>query len=799
MSAAQSTHQTVSFTSETSEFDVGMGSAYDSTRDVAHNEDASLASFFARPIITPLSPWVVGSATPYNVLLNPWVTFFTNPRVVNRMANFSLLSCTLKVKIMINGGPFYFGRIMVDYNPFVANDYISQDAAGGQSALVTASQRLHLFVDPTTSMGGTLTLPFVYPKDKTTIITSELLELGVLYIREINQLGSVSSSTDSIEMSYAVWAEDVKLSAPSSDTTPYLVPQADEYGTTPVSSIASAVSQAAGKLWSVPVIGPYMRATSMISSAIGTLAKAFGYSRPIIVDAIQPMRPNFVGNLVNCDAPDSSIKLSVDSKQELSIDPRTFGVDTGDELVLSRLASVQSYLVSIPWTTLNAPGDHLYNFRVTPCQARLNSSIYYPTASCFVAQPFRFWKGTVRFRFQIVASAFHRGRIKIVYDPSFCKSVESNVAFTRIVDLADERDFTIDVAWANPRSWLLTDNLSSTSSNKNLLSFNAARRDNTNGVLAIYVLNGLTSSAATNANIFINAFVSMTDDAEFAVPTELNTNGFATPYSLVPQSEPYGEGTMQNTPEVAPTSICFNNCLEPNESDLVYMGEKITSFRQLLKRYTFFRSDIQTASGPYTWTSVRTDFPPYPGYLLSGQDFTTTSAPYNYAKPHLLHYLTPAFACVKGSIRSKYVVNSPTIQDVLSLTVTKALDSGNPSTIFTANPTTSTSVYARERFLSMPDHSSGAVTTVPSRQPYIEIEHPYQQYVRFAYGRNVSCSNVIPSSTTFGTHGVTVVAGTTTNPVRVDRYVACGEDYSLVWFCGAPPQSVKTTPAARVT
>lgn len=797
MDGTNTIQQTVSFVDDESGYSVSVPSAIDHTRYIANTDTATFKEFFSRPLIVPIGVWTPFSATPFTATLNPWTTFFTNPRVQNRTCNYAMMTCNLKVKFMINGNPFYYGRLMADYSPLFAFDNSTNDVLLTAACRTTASQRMHIFLDPTTSEAGTFTLPFVWYKNELSLVDDDFQFLGLLSIRELNQLKHSSGSTIPVDISVAIWAEDVRLTAPTTSESASMVAQSDEYSVGPISSVASAVSQAAGMLWSVPYIGPYARATSMVSTMASGIAKAFGYSRPVILEPNLPHRPTYVGNMVNCDAQDSSLKLSVDSKQELTIDPRVFGADLGDELVLSRLASIPSYLTGFNWTTAAAPGDFLYNIRVTPCLSATSGG-YYPTACNFVAKPFRYWKGTMRYRFQIVASAFHRGRIRVVYDPRRVTSVESNVSFTRIIDLSKERDFTVDVAWAATRTWLTTDPYTSDVGNSSsAAAFSSSRVGFTNGVLGLYVLNSLTSSDSAVANdISINVFVSMTDDAEFAVPTEVNTAGFMPNYVRVPQSLEYQSDESSNDPGVVQPGICLNECLVPDASDLVYMGEKVSSFRQLLKRYTFYKSYYNNTTGSQAWVNVRSDFPMYPGYTPAGEDFTTTSAPFTFAKQHLLHYLTPAFTGVRGSIRNKYIVHTTKPEEIANFTVNKGLDTAT-GTFNTAVFTTSPSLYAKSRFTTATDTYAGAVVSPSIRQPVIETEHPYQFNWRFSMARAMtgSFSEAFPTA---GTHIVSVT-GPITVPVSMDRYCAVGEDFTLFWFCGAPPVNPLVSPAARVT
>lgn len=790
-------HQTVMFADETSDWMATVQPVTDLTRNVAKNDDASLAEFFSRPIIINATDWNVFDPVFYSYTFDPWTIFLTNKRVANRITNFRLASMKLKVKFMINGNSFYYGRLMADYLPLPTVDNVTIFNTLAKSSLVSASQRLHITIDPTTSQGGILELPFVYPFNTLDLPTLEYTDLGRIYIREINQLRHASGSVIPLNITIAIWAEDVVLAAPTTLPISGLVPQSDEYSVSPVSMIASAVSNAAGALATVPYIGPFARATELISGKMSQIARVFGFARPVIIDKITPMRPYYIGNMANCDAPDSSTKLSVDSKQELTVDTRVCGADLGDELVLHKLASIPSWINTFPWSTTAARDSLLYNVRVTPSVAVFDAGNVHRTAAAFVANPFTYWRGTIRYRFQIVASAFHRGRLRIVYDPSYVNSLESSISFTKIVDLAEERDFVIDVAWANPRTWLSNVDTVNSTGQQSLAAFTSVS-GSANGVLGVYVMNKLTSSSDTVANdIGINVYMSMTDDAKFALPR--NLDNYVPVYNMTFQSDSYDAvSPADNSVNGTLPITCINNCIEDDQTDLVYMGESIVSFRQLLKRYRYYRTYGSYAVGTTRLFRVQdSDFPAYQGYNPTALSVSAASGKWDYCARSLIHYLVPAFVGMRGGMRVKYVLSGPGAASATSMSVYRWVTSQPRAVSTTANVNNNFSELAWWRSnAASPVFDAGALVTVPDRMPVLEAELPNQVPWRFSYAKNVTndSSPVYPTSPV---HRVDVLANTA-GEIILDRYQSVAEDFSLFWFCGAPPVTLAAIPVPVV-
>lgn len=803
------------------------------TRDVAIHDDTTLAKFFERPVFTNTYLWTPGAGI-FGQTFNPWSVFFNGSRVVNRIANFNLMQAKLNVKFMINGNSFYYGRLMADYHVLPSFDQLTEANALEPLNLMAASQRLHVFLDPTTSLGGTLQLPFIWFQDSLNIPDADWAQLGQVYLREINGLKHANGDTNPIEIVVSIWAEDVKLSVPTVIDPSTIVPQ-DEYSERVVSRTANAVADAAGKLSMVPYIGPYAKATSTIASALGAVASYFGFSRPAIIENKMGNRPDLISSLALTDVGDAAAKLTLTAKQELTVDPRVFGIEAKDEMVLSHLAQIPSYLTTFTWPITGVTDNILWNTYVTPKSVRVASTKYYIPACTFAALPFKYWRGTMRYRFQIVASAFHKGRLRFVYDPGCIVGLESNVSITRIVDLANERDFTIDVAWGNENHYLAHNPTDQT--NYATASIGTTQRDFTNGVLGVYVLNGLTApSSLVNNDIAINVYVSMCDDAEFAAPDEaaidqitfapltggpmarealdidsVNETEMMSPVrraeseyfpdldTLSKQDDASDMEPDSNKPSQVESTETVLACLPPadNTTD-VYFGERVTSFRQVMKRYMYLSSYLCTATDVTPgacWLLTQKNFPMYRGENFSAITQKTGAIGYNFAKTTLLNYVTPAYTGVRGSLRSKYTFHSDVPMTNNLVTVTRYNTPGSAGNSGLLATGASTSAYAK---LEQDSHDSGLTGSYAiqlEKNPTLEVEFPYYVNRRFDAARSLTLTSTNSPDAIhriradFRRSSATGIGG-------AHRFVATGEDFQLFLFQGMPPFYKRATPAS---
>lgn len=496
----------------------------DSTFGIADTNDANLENFFSRPIKTQSYTWTLG-ATFYEKF-NPWIDFFENTRVLNRITNYNLLRCKLKCRIVLNGNGFYYGRAIASYIPLHNLDEFTKDRAFFLQDVVAASQRPHVYLDPTNSLGGTMTLPFCWYENALRIPEQEWREMGDVIIHGMQDLKHANGSTDNITVSVFVWAEDVSLAVPTANEPGALVPQmgqkgkGDEYKKDgPISKPANFIAKVAGALEAVPPIAPFAKATQMAANAVAGVASIFGYSRPTILQDVEPYRPTYLGNMANTNVGDSSVKLTLDGKQELTVDPRTMGLGDKDEMTIKSIACRESYLTAFPWAKSSPAETLLWNSEVSPVLWSMNSTEIHMPACCYATLPFKYWRGSLKYRFQVVASAFHKGRLKITYDPSYPLTNEYNTNYTHIIDLAKERDFTIEIGWGHERSMVEHRSPGQDSVPYSTSAIGADPLNNANGILSVYVVNDLTTPNSTaNNDVAINVYVSAGDNFEVFDP-----------------------------------------------------------------------------------------------------------------------------------------------------------------------------------------------------------------------------------------------------------------------------------------
>ena len=803
----------------------------DSTFGQADSSEAELSNFFSRPIKIFSQAWRLD--TPLHLTFNPWESFLENPRVLNRLANYKLLRCKLMCRFLVNGNGFYYGRAMASYNPQSDIDDFTVDRSVVPQDTIAASQRPHVYLDPTNSQGGTLALPFFHYLNALRIPTQDWRSMGEITIRQLQSLKHANGANEPITISCFVWAEEVDISIPTSDDPSALVPQSgDEYSEGPISRVANTIQRAAHRLTDIPIISPYAKATELAAGATASIASLFGYSRPVNIETSIPFVPHLLGNMSNANVKDSSTKLTLDIKQELTVDPRTMGLGSNDEMTISSIAQRESYLTNFPWAVSTPTESLLWNTEVSPVTWDVSVDEIHLPACAFAALPFRWWRGTMKYRFQIVASSFHKGRIKVVYDPSFQATNEYNTNYTYILDIAKERDFTVEVGWGAASAYLLhaTPGVDSPIFSTGPLTLNPLGFRN--GTLSVYVVNDLTvPNSSVNNDISINVFVSTGDDFEVAVPDsqtisdysyfpanglgarassieqteELSLADFQSKKKVPPEAnrvlfeEQSGEDfnqpdsdltTDESTPMMEETTHSMAVPLSPTDhTGCVYFGDPITSFRQCLKRYNF-HSAIGLGGNSFRYFIFNnSDFPYHRGYAPGAVNVASVpgpSTPYNYSKMTLLNYLTPAFEARRGGLRWKYLRSVGNVDGGSSMSVSRIADNvGYSSTEILATTGNNPQIVAEEGARIYSHLWDGGAVTATDQNPVLEFEAPFYQPFRFATAK---VADVTTAGTEFGSFHRCCTLWSKSGPDQsaILRYVSVGEDFTLNFFTGAP-------------
>jgi len=775
-----------------------MSGELDSTYKSNMNIEDDFGDFFSRPLRIGTFSWAPGATLLANIL--PWSAYLANPRVANRMSNFTNLRANLHLKFMINGNQFYYGKAIASYVPLPSFNLDGTHVAGVAGFITLATQRPHVFLDPCNSAGGEIIVPYFFYKDSINLTIPDAADVGIVNIESINVLRAANASTTNLNISVFAWLTNVQLSGPTRSNISGLVAQSGEYKLQGlISRPMTAVADSLGKLSSTfPRIAPYAIATQIVAN----LAKFLGFSSPINLEPFMNMKPRHVTNLANFDVADNSIKLSMDSKQELTVDPRTVGLSDIDEMSFDYISNRFNYLNTTTWSYTATPDTALQSYTVFPFHTVVGSTAtVYPSYS-LPGLFFEYWRGDITFKIEVAASNFHKGRLLITYDPNvLAVTPEPVIQYTYVMDIAEAKEAFITCKWNQPIAMgarpLGFDDASTVARGFGT-AFTSSKNDN--GVINISVLNELTSPQATVTDpVYINVYCKVEPGIRWT-----NLNARCT--RLYFKAMEVQSGTMDcakddQCPNTMETDVLFGESNIGPHFNKVFAGEDIRSFRQVFKRY-FQQKDypIPLTAGYYEWGFADTIFPRARGYNTNfGNQWT-----YSYQNP--LNVLSYAFAGYRGAIRHKYITlnTGSKISAICTLPQDSTIGWSQVGTVITQSYTQTGANSTNNGFLlgqkQLQDSSiifsaGPAEVQMTGVNPVLEVEFPFYSRCRFhpvsaeLFESAGVAAALIKRFCCYFLKGIFDTSGGS-----VSLYVSSGEDFNLHFFTGLPPCVTLTPP-----
>lgn len=792
---------TMGFLEKTNSYAVGMASQLGDEAYADETPDISLSDFLSRPAKILTFTWNEADAVGTEQTISPWELFFSRTAILNKLTNYAWIKCDLKVKILLNASPFYSGAMIASYFPLpnFRSETIVNDA--GTRWLIPTSQRPHAWLYPQNNEGAEMTLPFFWKANwLSTISNQDFLDMGTLNFINYTTLSSANGASGTgVTVTVYAWAENVVLSGP---TAGLMLQAKDEYGTGPVSSIASAVATMAKSLAAVPVIGKYATATQMGASAVAQVASSLGFSNPPVIADTQPLQPTPFPVLASTEQSHPIQKLTIDPKNELSVDPSVAGLAPIDELSITHLAQRESYLTTISWPSSAAADSLLFQTAVTPVMFDMDSSanpLLYQVPSCWLAQMFQFWRGDVIFRFRFICTQFHRGRVRVTYDPSASSaqnigttSVTQSTVFNEVIDLTKDTNVEIRVPYNQALAWCRTFQPTNASQIPWSLSTSAVYSHTvgiTNGMLNMRVLNALTAPVASST---IQCLVSVrgAENLEFAAPIDV--------YRRYSTFIPQAGDEYEETPCVSVIAGAAPSKANPARY-LVNHGEHLTSLRQILRRYSVARYDSwQTSStgsiayyySRFMRTPLAYGFDPNGQYTAKGLIATTTTFPFNEVQVHPISWVSMCFLGQRGSINWTFNVESAS--PIKSLSVgrnsgTQTIATGGAS-LAGGSPSVNSDWYvSTAQFYNVT--ASGNALTNQLTNGGLNVQCPMYSAYKFntTYPGNSSTTSYGQDDSAYQLLKLNMLYNSTTSPaVQLIQYAAIGTDWSALFFLNVP-------------
>lgn len=520
------------------------------------------------------------------VTLNVPEVIVQDDLVQKKLAHHRFLKCDVEIELKVNALPTQSGLLFMTCLPLMCTGstdqpYVRPEEADTGLAGITGIPGVYLNIEDSSSVK--LNIPYIHPFTMFDMKSQYQQTLGSVAVYPIAPL---LGPTTSEKVHFSVYGRltNVRLFGPCENPTPTLQPSLSslleceigkENNGWKVSDIANTVSNVAGALTAVPVIGEVAGAVSWFGRMVGTAAAAIGFSKPNLQAA-----PNFVMRMATyglqfVQGYVPSISLGAVQDNEIAND-----LIGEDEMSIAFLARQEAVLESYPLgldSAANNPDKVLSTFFVTPVNNALvgDQSVYHTPLS-WAASYFQYWRGSLTYRFRFIKTKFHKGRLRVTFEPGnfslTANAPKYNRCYTTLVDLASTSEVTFTVPYISSKEWLET-------SLVDVDGTVAWWDNNCTGRVTLSVVNPII--APESVSRYITIVTSMySEDMQVANP-------MANVESTIVSSAPLGEIPEILECEVGETVNPIQ--VKPDHTISKYtMGESIGNMRLITRKMTAF-------------------------------------------------------------------------------------------------------------------------------------------------------------------------------------------------------------------
>lgn len=750
-----------------------------------------IKDFLSKPTLLASGNFATTDTGNFQVVNLP-EAFFSNPRIANKLYGVAMMRADIVLTLQVNAVRFQQGRYVLAFVPtggLVNSNSGAQAFYRAHAANMTSvSQLPHVEIDLATQTVAELRIPYssIFPYLKVSASTN-LNSLGIAFLRPYSPLEAGSGDTtcgymlfgrlENVVLSGNVMPQSgrrVGFKATKAKSVTRVEQESKSEG--PVSSVLNTISQGTAVLSRLPILGPILGQVSWASGILGGAAAAFGFSKPTLLD--KPLRMNKISYpyMGTADGMTTAMPLALKTDNEVLIHSGVGRTDI-DEMSIDFIKQQYAYSQTITWASSDVSGAILATLPHNPLKyyTSLGVNGVVMTPVCFLANNFRVWRGGMKFRFKIVKTEFHSGRLIFAYAPNMGlatapPTVDTSTFLVReIVDIRDTTEVEICVPYVVPELY--------TTAYYN----SGAPAVNSAGTFYIMVGDPLVAPSSVTASVHLLVEVCGAPDFEVAIPAGNNMTAvipFATQCGALKDVVVSDTCLFESQ-----SSYLKHDCVEfgMDSSDLqasvVAIGERAESFRQLIKRAT----PLLPSSGTYPSGTA-------------GQSFTFNA-----------YALNPAFET--GSIGGTLVEDTFRCDFINTLSLCYVYNNGGMRLYLpTAGNYTSTYVSvtvdrdpSKYQLGTSALYQSYTPTRVAPTQLYTNNDDAPHVSVP-AYSRTIgrtSAAQIVTAVSLYSTppsdsvgQNTTAVSVTPVNPSLVlsyRPYKYCADDYSMSYWIGTVP------------
>lgn len=518
-------------------------------------------------------------------------SFLLKTMILTKIYGYYGIRGTMVFRLVVNGTRFDMGRYIMAFIHTGGVNVGANTAAARmvdyhKNTLTARTQLPHVEVDLNCDTSAELRVPFVSAFNHTPLqALGTYGDVGVLHISPYITVSNVNTTPS---VGYTVYAhmEDVELFGAA---VPQSISQKEGEGKGRVSNVLSKLKAFTDSLQNFPTLSSYALPASWVLDISANAAKAVGWSKPILEDKTCRVIRDAAAGLCNVDTVDTSKMQALFAANQVGILPGFSGTDV-DELAISNIATKFAYFDDFSWSNSHSAETLRASFVVSPLvtsqvSTRVvngSTTVEDLTPLQFSAKFFKYWRGSIKYRFKFVKTEFHSGRLGFAFylndtntNNTVVNIADAHYVHRAIVDIREHNEYTITIPY-----------MSNTPYKDTLNAYNSI------GTLAVYVVDPLRAPDNVPSSIVILCEHAAGPDIEFAVPFNVSMTPAVnvTPQSALQNNCSLGNETLGASSGLVSTLINSEACI----------GERVLSFRSMLKAYnTLVFTNTPTSSKFY--------------------------------------------------------------------------------------------------------------------------------------------------------------------------------------------------------
>lgn len=566
--------------------------------------EVDLFNFLKRPCIISTTLWPASNAIRHNLfdIQLPQALLNNSGVLLDKLNHISWYAPDIELEVQINATKFHYGRLMLCVKPFsnfMAGAYVSAEGASTWPEWYQLS--------PNAQQSIKIVVPFRHFVRKVPIGTTfaEFTNWATVSCYVAAPLLAANTATPP-DVTITVYGRllNPHISALNAFFHAQSGEQKSEILQMLKDNVTSLLPNQPGT-----VAAPITTACNIVSNVtkdIARLTTVAGLSNPPNPAPTMPMqirqplfsKANDMPNTVNL-GPSQTAAVQMDY---------SLCNASEDDMNIVNIVSHPSLLTTGKILSTNQPGDILFSTFLNPLKMIYQdygftnaTNTVQPTPMYYMARMFTNWRGGFKVHISFIASSFHSCRVRLLWNPYLLDSehydfntVQETNTYNVLMDINQQTDYSIYIPYEQCVEWLKTKIGVDTEP-----SYNWA-----NGFMSLKLCTHLTASQDVVQPIYYQIFISMADDAQFAVPNLENLSTLGNPYvadvaALVSEDEDdklvAQEANVSECDLPSSSALCLRNT-----KHVSIMGEPVTSRRVYGESTVFEYTSVKQLSNMLT-------------------------------------------------------------------------------------------------------------------------------------------------------------------------------------------------------